>query len=305
MLCWPPCVSFSPIRDGPPPRLPQLWAVPQTSRKLVLKPGALPPGRTFTLRITASEGAGAAFADVTVATGVPPRGRSGATGDVVVSMTSGVAMATSFNISTSGWVSSAPPISYRFSYVADGSSSPEEMPLTDWSPFPWVVAKLPAGYPEFGSRVTVSVRARSALRAVSAAASATVVVQWAPVATQGPGVPPSVSADPSHQLLLGSPQLALGGVVAVVGLLDTLNTTSGADGAEDRAATRVSLIQARAPAASLALAPCAARRTLESVPTALSLSSARLRCCLLAVSCVQQPSQPMPRALFVRCCCHR
>lgn len=256
------CRRFTVVPSPPLPLLslcarhpPQLWAVPQTSPTLVLKPNALPPGQTLTLRITASEGASAAAADLVVATGVPPKGRLGAgasamwapAGSIAVSRSAGEAMSTLFNFSTSGWATVAPPISYRFSFLPlKGPPDAAETPLGDWSPFPFVVAKLPAGDPVLGpTRLTVRVRARSALKAVSAAAEVSVTVGWGADAAAGPTAPAAVAGDPRHQLLLGNPAPALMGVLAVTDLLDALQRASGADGAAERAATRLSLIQAR------------------------------------------------------------
>ena len=101
-----------------------LPAVTCAEASLVLPPAALPAGATllFTLTATAASSQQQANASVLVTTATPPSG-----GTLVVSPSSGAAFSAVFTLSTAGWSTAAPPLTYRFAAVLP-SATPDDTP---------------------------------------------------------------------------------------------------------------------------------------------------------------------------------
>lgn len=99
---------------SPPPALdlasPAVSATGVNGSTLVLLPGALAPGRAYTLRLHASDAHGAAYAEAVVQTAGAPGGEGGsAAGQVTVTPLRGVALTTRFNVHTFGCAQAHPP----------------------------------------------------------------------------------------------------------------------------------------------------------------------------------------------------
>ncbi len=108
---------------------------------IVIAPGVLTQGVTYTLMLTLSDGNGNVYttAYVTFTCAIPPT-----VGSVAVSPSSGTALQTTFVATASNFVSFG-ALKYRFSYVDPSSGS--EVQLTDYSTDTFANVVLPAGNP--------------------------------------------------------------------------------------------------------------------------------------------------------------
>lgn len=141
----------------------QALAVPSSSVDLVLKPNALPPRTAVTLRLSAADVGGAAYADVSLAVSGKPLG-----GGVSISPPAGTGLGTPFILNTSGWIDSDQPLMYAFSYTISSGvgGAAQEVFISPFSPFSSVNTTLPAGDP--GAGYTLVIQAYAKVRRGSA-----------------------------------------------------------------------------------------------------------------------------------------
>lgn len=121
-------------KSGPPVDLsnPAVAATPVTSPSLVILPGALQPGKSYVFLLNATDPVGTALAEVAVAVATAPHGVRGAAlgsvsavvaGGVGGSSAEGVAFATVFTLSASGWADEDGPLLYQFQYIMNAPGS--------------------------------------------------------------------------------------------------------------------------------------------------------------------------------------
>jgi hypothetical protein len=257
---------------------PEVSSTPLTLSSLVLLPGALPPGATLTLRLTATSANAAAgtsatsFADVAVATMA-----AFTPGTLSVSWpgapAAAAALTTPLTLTALGW--GAPggdaahlPLQYSFAYAPAGGGGGDAATvtaLTSFSPAPSATVLLPAG------SWALLVRVRSALGATVPAAMALAAARQVEVAM--PSGPETAFAGP---LLADAAAAAAAGRTDAVlqlagGLASVFNAAPSADDA--RLQLRASLLDS--VRASLAAAPPASPAALQALAGALqALTSA-------------------------------
>jgi hypothetical protein len=108
---------------------------------IVIAPGVMTKGVTYTFRLVVSDGNGNIFnmADSTFTCAVPP-----SAGTITLSPSTGTALVTNFVATTANWGSSTGALKYRFSYV---DSTGAEVSLTDYSSSGSSSVVLPEGSP--------------------------------------------------------------------------------------------------------------------------------------------------------------
>ena len=153
---------------------------------LVMKVGALTPGKFYTFSLAVSERAslsdpsailGSATTSLVVKVNVRP-----ANGGLTVFPTTGIAMGnTTFTVSTSGWLSSSTPLRYEYAYRLLGATSDTLISSAWTTATSMKISSLPAG------NVTLLIYAIDSLGARSAAASAEVVVAQMQIVSASPG----------------------------------------------------------------------------------------------------------------------
>lgn len=160
-----------------------------SSPVLVLQPGALTTGASYTLRLTATDAptGAAAYAETSFSAAAAPRGLSGPTGSLLVTPVSpplsttpasansssvdGVAFTTRFEFAAVGWAEEpdSGPLLYQLRTAPAIPPSPSSPPLqwtvlSDFKPQQTVAAALPPGYPlPEGGPLLVQLCARSPL----------------------------------------------------------------------------------------------------------------------------------------------
>lgn len=114
-----------------PPRA-QVSATRPSSPVLVLQPGALQPGAVYALRLTATDGAASAFAEVSLSTAAAPRGANGSeTGSLMVSLSAG-----SGTRSTSAGDDAAPTATTRAAAVGPTAFTTVTLTAVGWDDDP-------------------------------------------------------------------------------------------------------------------------------------------------------------------------
>ncbi|KDO28431.1 hypothetical protein SPRG_06669 [Saprolegnia parasitica CBS 223.65] len=153
------------------------FAVPSTSSTMILRPGALEPQTTYTFLFTGVDALGqTATASTTWTTNAPPT-----SGSVTVTPTSGVALTTSFTLTSRNWVGATLPLRFAFKYIRGLPTDvgAVEVPLCEYAFTTSWVTTLPAGV---NGSVTIVGYVADALGAV-AKAYATIHVGALPAAS--------------------------------------------------------------------------------------------------------------------------
>lgn len=149
---------------------PAVTATGNAGSSLVIRPGVLQGGSTYSFALTATDGSGSSTAAFTVAVNAPPSG-----GKMAVTPASGTAMSTVFTVGVSGWTGAAQPLLYQLSYVPPDSPGAAPVVLSPFSPAPTMRVQLPGG----ASAVQLLLSVQDARGAVAqSAASAFVTVAW-------------------------------------------------------------------------------------------------------------------------------
>jgi hypothetical protein len=206
---------------------PAVCATPVTSVSLVIRPGALAPGASYVLQLSATDAVGAVgSANASIRTSSPARG-----GWADVSPASGVALSTPFVLTAAGWSADADelPLSYAAEYTVDGSDA-AAVSLTGgaFQAAPSFVAQLPAGNvtlrlvirSAFGAtistRVSVSVAWPSFADAAAASAFVGDKTEAAAVALAGGDAVSALQLVGGLAALLNANATALGGAAGDV-----------------------------------------------------------------------------------------
>ena len=169
--------------------VPGVAGTPLNLPSLVINPGTLPPRETLVFRLTASNAAGAASADVTVRVSGAPYGpsRPGSSGAITVAPAFGFGLDTPFSIVASGWQDTDLPLQYSFSYTILGAAAGPPVTVASYSPAPFATATLPAGLPAANYTLNVTVLVKNAYGAVADPVSVPVQA----------GLPPNPNPQPS------------------------------------------------------------------------------------------------------------
>jgi hypothetical protein len=253
---------------------PAVCATPVTSVSMVLRPGALLPGASYTFSLRATDAVGATgMANATVVTSSPARD-----GWAEASPASGVALSSHFLVTASGWTADADekPLSYLLDYFIEGSAAgPVSLTGGAFQDSPVFRAQLPAGLPASDNVVTLRLTVRSAFGA-TVTSNASVAVAWpsfenaAAVASFVGGATERAAA----ALQSGDSSAAL---QVVGGLASLLNSNAAAGDAEaaDQRASLLSIVASAVGQSGAAIAPAAVESTAALV-SALVSSPAQL-----------------------------
>jgi hypothetical protein len=220
---------------GPPLNLsdPGVPSTPLDTPALGLRAGALQPGSLYRFALTAVDAGGASTAQVSFTTMTLPSG-----GVLTASASSGVALSTSFTLSTANWTTDGAnnsSLAFMFQYTIVGDTGVESDPvlLADFGGAATVSGvRLPAG------NISVSALARNSLGATSAAPAVAFITVNAPAyadaAAQASALSALISA-PDVANMSRTAQTAL--VSAAVAALN--DPSSGALSSNDTAAASV------------------------------------------------------------------
>jgi hypothetical protein len=233
-------------------------ATPLTQPTLVLTPGALVAGATYTFMLSARDSNGESAAKISVPVAARPAG-----GSLAVSRATGAALTDSFTLNTSGWLANedvpGSELQYAFSYSVEGVSA--VVMLQDFGPASWASTLLPAG------NITFDVVARNAFGVLSdPAAPVTTSAIVSPVTTvTDPGaLLTAVSGGATAALSSGNAAGAASLAGAMAALLNDPSVTSGVSAAQQQE-TRAALLDTLASAAALPPTPGGLSATAAAV----------------------------------------
>jgi hypothetical protein len=213
---------------------PSVAATPVTSVSMVIRPGALAPGASYVLQLSATDAVGAVgSANASIRTSSPARD-----GWADVSPASGVALSTPFVLTAAGWSADADelPLTFSADYFVDSPAPAVSLTGGAFQASPAITVQLPAGLAAAGNVITLRLTVRSAFGA-TVSVNASAIVTWPAFedAAAATAFVDDATARAAAALQSGDSSSAL---QVVGGLAALLNSDAGAGGDAGAAATQ-------------------------------------------------------------------